>query len=134
MSTARTSSHPPSPESSRSHPHARVAKGRPSAFVRATISPDLALRPEAERDREQALPRAVGCTDCGQTGYAGRVAVVEMMTIDDALRAQIMAGAPPTTLERVALEARTLYSFRRSALQLMARQMISPAEALLTIA
>mgnify|MGYP000361349155 CR=1 FL=1 len=88
----------------------------------------------AERDREQALPRAVGCTDCGQTGYAGRVAVVEMMTIDDALRAQIMAGAPPTTLERVALEARTLYSFRRSALQLMARQMISPAEALLTIA
>jgi type II secretory ATPase GspE/PulE/Tfp pilus assembly ATPase PilB-like protein len=86
-----------------------------------------------DRDREQALPRAVGCVECGQTGYAGRVAVVEMLSIDDTLRAQIMAGAPPTTLERVAAEAKQLYSFRRSALHLMAKQMISPAEALLTL-
>jgi hypothetical protein len=45
-----------------------------------------------------------------------------------------MAAAPVTTLERIATDARLLYSFRRSALHLMSRQMISPAEALLTLA
>jgi type II secretory ATPase GspE/PulE/Tfp pilus assembly ATPase PilB-like protein len=60
--------------------------------------------------------------------------VVEMLALDDALRAQIMAGAPITELERLAAEARLLYSFRQSAQQLMGRQMITPAEALLTLA
>ncbi len=46
----------------------------------------------------------------------------------------VMAAAPITTLERIASDARLLYSFRRSALHLMSRQMISPAEALLTLA
>jgi len=87
-----------------------------------------------EPNRKVAMPRAVGCAECNQTGYAGRVAVVEMLALDDALRAQIMAGASVTELERLAGEARLLYSFRQSALQLMAKQMISPAEALLTLA
>jgi type II secretory ATPase GspE/PulE/Tfp pilus assembly ATPase PilB-like protein len=86
-----------------------------------------------EPNRKVAMPRAVGCAECNQTGYAGRVAVVEMLALDDALRAQIMAGAPATELERLATEARLLYSFRQSALHLMARQMITPAEALLTL-
>jgi type II secretory ATPase GspE/PulE/Tfp pilus assembly ATPase PilB-like protein len=98
------------------------------------ILANLAAHGLVERDREVALPRAVGCADCNQTGYAGRVAVVEMLGLDDALRAQIMAGASAAVLERAAAEARLLYSFRRSALYLMARQMISPAEALLTLA
>jgi type IV pilus assembly protein PilB len=95
---------------------------------------NLAAHGLVERDRELAMPRPVGCAECNQTGYAGRVAVVEMLALDDALRAQIMAGAPSTTLERVATDARLLYSFRRSALHLMSKQMISPAEALLTLA
>jgi type II secretory ATPase GspE/PulE/Tfp pilus assembly ATPase PilB-like protein len=95
---------------------------------------NLAAHGLVDRERELAMPRAVGCTACNQTGYAGRVAVVEMLALDDALRAQIMAGAPITTLERIATDARLLYSFRRSALQLMSRHMISPAEALLTLA
>jgi type II secretory ATPase GspE/PulE/Tfp pilus assembly ATPase PilB-like protein len=89
---------------------------------------------DRDRDREPAMPRPVGCAECHQTGYAGRVAIVEMLALDDALRAQIMAAAPITTLERIATDARLLYSFRRSALHLMSRQMISPAEALLTLA
>jgi type II secretory ATPase GspE/PulE/Tfp pilus assembly ATPase PilB-like protein len=95
---------------------------------------NLAAHGLVDRDREVAMPRAVGCAECNQTGYSGRIAVVEMLALDDALRAQIMAGAPASMLERVATEARLLHSFRRSALHLMSRQMISPAEALLTLA
>jgi type II secretory ATPase GspE/PulE/Tfp pilus assembly ATPase PilB-like protein len=98
------------------------------------ILANLAARRLIEREGEVALPRAVGCAECHQTGYAGRVAVVEMLSLDDALRAQIMAGTPITALERIASEAKMLYSFRRSALNLMAKQMIGPAEALLTLA
>jgi type II secretory ATPase GspE/PulE/Tfp pilus assembly ATPase PilB-like protein len=98
------------------------------------ILANLAAHRLIERDGEVALPRAVGCADCHQTGYAGRVAVVEMLALDDALRAQIMAGTPITALERIASEAKMLYSFRRSAQNLMAKQMIGPAEALLTLA
>jgi type IV pilus assembly protein PilB len=97
------------------------------------ILSNLAAHGLVERDREVALPRAVGCAECNQTGYAGRVAVVEMLALDDALRAQIMAGTPITALERIAGEAKMLYSFRRSALHLMTKQLISPAEALLTL-
>jgi type IV pilus assembly protein PilB len=95
---------------------------------------NLAAHGVIEAGREVSLPRAVGCAACNQTGYAGRVAVVEMLALDDGLRAEIMAGASVPTLERVATEAKLLYSFRRSALNLMARQMISPAEVLLTLA
>jgi type II secretory ATPase GspE/PulE/Tfp pilus assembly ATPase PilB-like protein len=94
---------------------------------------NLAEHGLVEPGQRPALPRAVGCPECNQTGYAGRVGVVEMLALDDALRAQIMAGAPATELERLATEARLLYSFRQSALHLMTRQMITPAEALLTL-
>jgi type II secretory ATPase GspE/PulE/Tfp pilus assembly ATPase PilB-like protein len=95
---------------------------------------NLAAHGLIEPGRDPVMPRPVGCAECGQTGYAGRVAVVEMLTLDDGLRAQIMTGAPYTTIERVAADSRLLYSFRKSAIHLLSKQMISPAEALLTLA
>jgi type II secretory ATPase GspE/PulE/Tfp pilus assembly ATPase PilB-like protein len=80
------------------------------------------------------MPRAVGCPECGQTGYSGRVAILEMLLLDDVLHAQIMAGVPLSQIERVANESNALVTFRSSALQLMSKQLISPAEALLTLA
>lgn len=95
---------------------------------------NLAAHGLVDRWSPVPMPRAVGCPDCNQTGYSGRVAVVEMLALDDALRAQIMAGVPPSELERAAAESGALVSFRTSALRLMAKQLISPAEALLTLA
>jgi type IV pilus assembly protein PilB len=94
---------------------------------------NLAAQGLADRRAPVPMPRAVGCPECSQTGYAGRVAVLEMLLLDDDLRAQVMAGAPLSELERVAADAGALVSFRSSALSLMARQIISPAEALLTL-
>lgn len=93
----------------------------------------LAAQGLADRRAPGPLPRAVGCPECGHTGYAGRVAALEALHLDDAMRAQVMAGASLPELERAAAEAGALISFRASALNLMARQLISPAEALLTL-
>jgi len=44
-----------------------------------------------------------GCSQCGQTGYAGRTGIFELMTTDDALRAQIHAKQSEATLRDGAL-------------------------------
>jgi len=98
------------------------------------IVENLALHSLVDPRAPVPLPRAVGCPECGQTGYSGRVAVVELLVLDDALRAQIMAGVPLSELERAASESGALVTFRSSALQLMSQQLISPAEALLMLA
>ncbi|HWU88031.1 MAG TPA: ATPase, T2SS/T4P/T4SS family, partial [Kofleriaceae bacterium] len=95
---------------------------------------NLAAHGLADRRAPTPLPRAVGCAECNQTGYSGRVAVLEMLALTDGLRAQIMAGVPVSELERAAAESGALVTFRTSALHLMARQLISPAEALLILA
>ena len=48
---------------------------------------NLAAHGLADRRVAAPLPRAVGCPECNQTGYSGRVAVLEMLAVDDALRA-----------------------------------------------
>jgi type IV pilus assembly protein PilB len=94
---------------------------------------NLAAHGLIDRAAPPALPRAVGCSDCNGTGYNGRVAVVEMLQLNEPLRAQIMAEATLSEIEAAAAESGALVSFRRSAIHLMNRQLISPTEALLTL-
>ncbi len=48
---------------------------------------------------------AAGCTACGQTGYAGRSGVFELLITDDAMRAQIHNRAAEADLRAAALAA-----------------------------
>jgi type IV pilus assembly protein PilB len=55
--------------------------------------------------------KAMGCKACGGTGYRGRVAVLEIMPVDDSVAHKIEAGALPDTLLAAArpLGMRTLW-------------------------
>ncbi len=60
----------------------------------------------------EASPRkAVGCKNCGGTGYKGRLAVLEIMPVNDAVAHKIEAGALPDELLAAArpLGMRTLW-------------------------
>ena len=46
--------------------------------------------------------RGVGCSECGKTGFRGRVALHEMVTVTDEMRVLIANGAPMTDLVRAA--------------------------------
>ncbi len=46
--------------------------------------------------------RAVGCPECDGTGYKGRIAVFEIVRLDDPLREAIGAGASLRELQRIA--------------------------------
>lgn len=48
------------------------------------------------------LYRGKGCESCQQTGYRGRIGIFELMTINDEVRASIMANSDASTLKAIA--------------------------------
>ena len=57
-----------------------------------------------------------------------------MMELTDALRAQVMAGVPLGEIEKSAIDGSILVPFRRYASYLMSKQLLTPTDALLTVA
>jgi type IV pilus assembly protein PilB len=49
------------------------------------------------------LHRANGCEQCGQTGYLGRLAIHEVMVMDDELRMLVLQRAPAEAIARAAI-------------------------------
>ncbi|HEY5610494.1 MAG TPA: type IV-A pilus assembly ATPase PilB [Thermoanaerobaculia bacterium] len=56
-----------------------------------------------------------GCEKCGNTGYKGRVGLIEVMAIDDQLREMILSGVSAIELRRHAME-NGMITLRRSGL------------------
>ena len=56
-----------------------------------------------------------GCDKCNNTGYKGRVALIEVMTIDDDMRDLILAGGTAIDIKKKAAEA-GMINLRRSGL------------------
>lgn len=80
------------------------------------------------------LPRPVGCPSCHNTGYTGRIAVQEVLELDDAVRIKLAENAPPAELIAVAKKSRCFTSLAEAAAHLMTRRLISPSDALLIVA
>jgi type IV pilus assembly protein PilB len=80
------------------------------------------------------LPRAVGCDACDDTGLLGRVAVIESMRLTDEIRSMLMANRPLGEAIALAQETGALIQFPQYASFMMEQQIISPAEALLSVA
>ncbi len=53
---------------------------------------------------DQGVLQAIGCVDCGATGYRGRFVVAEVHRVDDALRDHVTQGVPVSALRRHAVE------------------------------
>ena len=94
----------------------------------------LVARRLAERGTAVSLPRPVGCDQCQQTGYQGRVAVVEWWQVMPEARDALVAGAGHADVLRAAGEARAFQSFRHNAAYLMARKVLGTSEALMAVA
>ena len=68
----------------------------------------LQLPAVAERT---TLHRAVGCTDCGGTGYRGRSSIVEILAMTDDIRHAVLKSADAGRLHALAVESgmQTMY-------------------------
>ena len=57
-----------------------------------------------------------GCATCNFTGYRGRMAITEILEVDDRIRELILAGASTTVVQEAAVE-NGLASLRENGLQ-----------------
>ena len=62
----------------------------------------------------------VGCPECNQTGYSGRIAVYEILELDHKIKALIMKNAPLDEIKKVAVENGT--EFLAENLKLLVKQ------------
>ena len=63
----------------------------------------LGVKPE-DMDDDVIIYEPVGCPLCGDTGYAGRIGVYEMMPVSKELQAVISKGATADVIEKQALK------------------------------
>jgi type IV pilus assembly protein PilB len=59
---------------------------------------------------------AKGCSECNQTGYKGRVAIYEVMTMPDEIKDLILRGASPVEIKKEVIRLGML-TLRQSAVQ-----------------
>ncbi len=94
----------------------------------------LAERGIIEKGSSQPLPKPRGCDHCHQSGFDGRIAVVESLKVTDDVAAELMAGERLDNVQKNAEKNGSMVTFRRYAAMLMARKLIAPGDALLTVA
>ena len=89
--------------------------------IRPYIAPhDELVRRGIEPSPHHAFARGHGCPHCRQTGYKGRTAMIELLTLDDTLRDLIVAKAPMGQIKQAARE-RGMTSLRDTAVQAVCR-------------
>ena len=78
---------------------------------RAHEMKQLGLEPEMLEMDDYQIYRAVGCPECGETGYAGRTGIHELMEVEDEIRALVMRGVDAHAIKKEAI-ARGLKTLR----------------------
>lgn len=89
----------------------------PTHVALPSAEPPGTLEPPSSADRASQVPegfpdeldravffRAIGCEACSHTGYRGRIAISEMLIIDEPVRREILNQSDAATIARVAMQ------------------------------
>lgn len=84
--------------------------------------------------RQEMLPRfsfqrGAGCRTCHQTGFSGRMAIYEVLLVDEMVQDMIMRGATAKDIAKACVQARTLRTLKADALAKVARGLTTLEEA-----
>lgn len=85
---------------------------------------ELGLRKE---DGDYTFSRGRGCAYCFHTGYRGRTAVFEMMSITEKIRQLILVRQPASKIKEAAM-SEGMYTLRQSAIQKVMEKVATPSE------
>lgn len=110
-------------------PHCTVMEPAPELLRDALVAREL-----FDPEHPEALPRATGCDACDQTGFLGRVAVVESLRLTDPFRSMLMANRPLGDAMDLAAKSSAFVPFSRYASFMMEQRLIGPSQALLSVA
>jgi type IV pilus assembly protein PilB len=90
-------------------------------LIQMGMNPEDAERAECFRGR--------GCPNCGNTGYKGRIALYEVMSINDSIRELILMGASSTEIKNEAIN-KGMKTLRQSGVTKILEGVTSVAEIL----
>lgn len=85
---------------------------KPEYLVSLGVPPEIAATARVHKGK--------GCDFCGKTGMKGRIAIHEVLVMNDQLRSAIMKGAPAMELKSIAMRS-GMRSIRQNALMKMLR-------------
>lgn len=88
---------------------------------------DLGVKPEEFRDIP--LYKGTGCKHCSNTGFKGRIAIYEVMPVNENVKELILKGASSTDLKKEAIKS-GLSTLRKSALNKMKQGLTTVEEVL----
>ena len=74
--------------------------------------------------------RGEGCPECGNTGYNGRIAIHEVLSVDKQMRAMISQGVPVNEIEAYARRTQGMTSLHDAGLALVLAGKTTPEELL----
>ncbi len=97
--------------------------------VTPTIMVELGIHPQYA-DRVKAY-KGKGCSACGNTGNRGRIAVHEVLKLNDVVREAILEGAPAMKIKKIAM-LNGMRSLRQSALNKMVQGVCDVQEVIST--
>ena len=63
---------------------------------------DIAEEQPTRKDKKTY--EAVGCKECNMTGYLGRIAIIEILTLTDRIKEAVMNGKSTYDIRKIALE------------------------------
>jgi general secretion pathway protein E len=95
--------------------------------ARADTVSAAALGPDEDLSESVSVLRAVGCPQCRGTGYKGRVAIAEVLDLDDALKELLASQAPVSHLKEAAAR-KGFRSLRQAAAQMVRARLTSVEE------
>ena len=73
--------------------------------------------------------RGAGCRTCHQTGYSGRMAIYEVLQVNEMVQDMIMRGATAKDIAKACVQARTMRTLKADALAKVARGLTTLEEA-----
>ena len=99
--------------------------------VRTALQPGMLTAPRrgAQEVGDAEGYHGAGCSECHHTGYRGRVAIYEVMTLSDDLRGMILRGGSVVELKAAAME-RGMRTLRQAAVRKVRQGATSVEEAL----
>ncbi|NJB68571.1 type IV pilus assembly protein PilB [Desulfobaculum xiamenense] len=95
--------------------------------------PAPALRAMGLPETGQTYLRGTGCRMCKNTGYSGRIAVFEVLEIDEQIQDMIMARASSADITRAAMEAGKLHTLKQDAAEKVLQGITTLEEAASTV-
>ena len=81
-------------------------------------------------EEAHSLFKGIGCPQCHGTGFLGRIPVLEVLKMDEQLREAVSQEFAEQRIKALAVEGRSITTFRQYAAFLLRKGMTVPAEAL----